>query len=147
MIANLKTLIPTVENEVDRHFYYCFGDGKVQAQNVGNITVYVVRGDAFANYLRNLYGRNIVIPAVNGDVLFNRVDIFGAPWVGAFGYPFLNSSLGGNDLSFAGSFGCNNPTAIMTGSGVISALGSNWIQFTDGNGKILRANLGSCSRL
>ena len=29
MIDNLKRIIPTVESEVDRHYYYCFGDGKV----------------------------------------------------------------------------------------------------------------------
>lgn len=147
MVDGLKKLIPTVESEVDRHYYYCFGDGKVQVQTTGGVVVYVVRGDAFGNYLRNLYGRNVVMPAVNGDVLFNRVDIFGAPWVGAFGYPFGNASLGGADLAIGGSFGCNNPGSVSTGYGTISAIGSNYIEALGSNGAKTRLSLGACSRL
>lgn len=109
--------------------------------------IYVVRGDAFANYLRSLYGANVVVPAINGNVLFNRVDIFGSTWVGAFGYPFGNSSLGGNDLSFGGSFNCLNPNALVSGSGTITAIGASWVECTDGKGAKQRLGLGSCSRL
>lgn len=147
MVDNLKRIIPTVESEVDRHYYYCFGDGKVQVTTTGGVVVYVVRGDAFANYLRNIYGRNVVLPAVNGDVLFNRVDIFGAPWVGAFGYPFGQASLGGGDLAIGGSFGCTSPTSIVSGYGTITAVGANYIECSNGSGLKQRFNLGSCSRL
>lgn len=147
MVDGLKRMIPTVESEIDRHYYYCFGDGKVQVQTTGGVTVYVVRGDAFGNYLRNLYGRNVVLPAVNGDVLFNRVDIFGAPWVGAFGYPFGNASLGGADLAIGGSFGCTSPAQVVSGFGTISGVGSNWIEALGNNGAKTRFSLGSCSRL
>lgn len=147
MVATLRRIVPTVESEIDRHYYYCFGEGKVQIENTGGVVVYIVRGEAFGNYLRNLYGRNIVVPAVNGNVLFNRVDIFGAPWSGAFGYPFGSGAFGGNDLSLTGSFSCLNPGALVTGSGTISAIGGNWIEALDGNGGRNRFNLGSCSRL
>lgn len=147
MIARLKKSLPTVQSEIDRHYYYCFGDGKVQVQVTGSVVVYVVRGDAFANYLRQLYGANVVVPAVNGNVLFNRVDIFGSTWVGAFGYPFGNSALGGSDLSLGGSFNCLNPNALVTGSGTITAIGGNWVEAAGLNGAKQRFNLGSCSRL
>lgn len=147
MVATLRRVVPTVESEIDRHYYYCFGDGKVQVETTGGVVVYIVRGEAFGNYLRNLYGRNIVVPAVNGNVLFNRVDIFGAPWVGAFGYPFGSGAFGGNDLSLTGSFSCLNPGALVTGSGTISAIGGGWIEALDGNGSKNRFSLGSCSRL
>lgn len=147
MIATLKKMLPTVQSEIDRHYYYCFGEGKVQVQQTGSVLVYVVRGDAFANYLRSLYGANVVAPAVNGNVLFNRVDIFGSTWVGAFGYPFGNSSLSGNDLSLAGSFNCLNPNALVSGSGTITAIGANWVECADGKGAKQRLSLGSCSRL
>lgn len=66
---------------------------------------------------------------MNGDVLFNRVDIFGSTWVGAFGYPFGNNAnvLGGNDLAIGGSFGCNNPSALVTGYGTITSIGAGYI--------------------
>lgn len=88
-----------------------------------------------------------MLPAVNGDVLFNRVDIFGAPWVGAFGYPFGNASLGGADLAIGGSFGCSSGGAMSNGFGTISAIGTNWIEALGGNGARTRFSLGSCSRL
>ena len=128
MVDKLKRIIPAMQSEIDRHYYYCYGQGKVQVQTVGGVIVYVVRGDAFGNYLRNLYGRNIVIPAVNGDVLFNRVDIFDATWSGAFGYPFGIASLGGNDLALGGSFGCTNPGLISSGNGKITAIGADNIE-------------------
>lgn len=118
----------------------------MQVQTVGGIIVYVVRGDAFGNYLRNLYGRNVVLPAVNGDVLFNRIDIFDSAWTGAFGYPFGSASLGGNDLAFGGSFGCTNPGSISSGYGTITAIGADFIECANGSSKT-RFNLGSCSRL
>lgn len=128
MIDNLKRIIPNIESEVDRHYYFCFGNGKVQVDNSGGVIVYIVRGDAFGNYLRNLYGRNIVLPAINGDVLFNRVDIFGTPWVSAFGYPFGEASLGGSDLVLAGSFGCaSSATTVVRGVSTITSIGANWI--------------------
>lgn len=147
MVDNLKKLIPTVESEVDRHYYYCFGNGKVEVKVTGGVTVYVVRGDAFGNYLRNLYGRNVVLPAVNGDVLLNRIDIFGQAWAGAFGYPFGQASLGGGDLAIGGSFGCGSPTSVVSGFGTIAAVGANYIEALNAQGARQRFNLGSCSRL
>lgn len=147
MINSLRKMLPTVQSEIDRHYYYCFGNGKVQVQQTGSVVVYVVRGDAFANYLRTLYGSNVVLPAINGDVLFNRVDIFGSTWVGAFGYPFGNGALGGNDLSIGGSFGCTNPGALVTGYGTITSVGAGHIECADAKGGKQRFSLGSCSRL
>lgn len=147
MIDNLKRSIPNIESEIDRHYYYCFGAGSVQVQTTGNLTVYVVRGDAIGNYLRTLYGRNVVVPAVNGDVLLNRIDMFGPSWIGAYGYPFGQASMGGADLLIGGSFGCTNPGAIQSGYVTISAVGSNYIEGLSQQGTRQRFNLGSCSRL
>lgn len=97
--------------------------------------------------MRALYGRNIILPAVNGDVLFNKIDIFGAAWSGAFGYPFGQASLGGGDLSIGGSFGCTSPTSVVSGFGTITAIGANYIECSNATGVKQRFNLGSCSRL
>lgn len=78
--------------------------------------------------------------------MFNRIDIFGNNWVGAFGYPFVSDALGGNDFSIGGSFGCMNPNSIVSGSGTITAIGSNYVDCAT-NGGSVRFNLGSCSRL
>lgn len=45
-------------------------------QNVGGVVVYIVRGEAFGNYLKNLYGQTVRIPEVSGDIMLNRVNIF-----------------------------------------------------------------------
>ena len=88
-----------------------------------------------------------MLPAASGDVLLNRVDIFGESWIGAFGYPFQTSAFGSNDLSLNGSFGCLNPTAVVTGSGTITAIGADYIECDDDKGVRQRFGLGSCSRL
>lgn len=148
MLASLRNFLPTVESEIDRHYYYCFGDGKVQVQTNGGVVIYIVRGEAFGNYLRNLYGTSVAVPNNNsGDILFNRVDIFGNNWVGAFGYPFVSDALQGNDFSIGGSFGCLNPNSVVTGSGTITAVGSNYIDCNTSDGNKIRMGLGACSRL
>ena len=30
MIAALKELLPTIEGEIDRHYYFCYGEGSVE---------------------------------------------------------------------------------------------------------------------
>lgn len=149
MIDSLRKLVPSVQAEIDRHYYYCFGDGKVEVKNTGGVVVYVVRGEAFGNYLRNLYGRNVVVPAVNGNVLFNGVDIFGTDWAGSFGYPFGSGAFEGaqDSLSLAGSFNCLNPGSLVQGAGTIVNIGSNWIDADCGDEGVRRFSLGSCSRL
>ena len=79
--------------------------------------------------MRNLYGNNVVIPNTSGDVLFNRINIFGDNWVGAFGYPFYLTALGGSGdaCSIDGSFGCLNPGSLVSGYGTVSAIGSGYI--------------------
>ncbi len=44
MIDSLRKLVPSVQAEIDRHYYYCFGDGKVEVRQTGGVVVYVVRG-------------------------------------------------------------------------------------------------------
>ena len=44
MIATLKGFIPTVQSEIDRHYYYCYGEGSVEVEQTGSVVVYIVRG-------------------------------------------------------------------------------------------------------
>lgn len=44
MVVALKNFVPNVQAEIDRHYYYCFGDGKVQVKNAGGVVIYIVRG-------------------------------------------------------------------------------------------------------
>lgn len=30
LITNLNNILPQIQNAIDREFYYCYGDGKVQ---------------------------------------------------------------------------------------------------------------------
>lgn len=43
MIATLKRLIPSVQKEIDRHYYYCYGEGVKESQAQG-VVVYIVQG-------------------------------------------------------------------------------------------------------
>lgn len=44
LIDNLNKLIPNINNDINREYYYCYGAGKVDTLNVGSTVVYVVRG-------------------------------------------------------------------------------------------------------
>lgn len=139
----MKNFLPNVQAEIDRHYYYCYGEGKVQVKSQGGVIIYIVRGEAFGNYLRSIYGNNVIVPSnVNNDVVLNRVDIFGQSWVGAFGYPFATSAFAESGIN--GNFECSaaNSLSLVRGSGTISKIGTNYIE---SGGQ--RFNLGSCSRL
>lgn len=146
MIDVLKRLVPTTEKEIDRHYYYCFGEGNVEVEQTGSVVVYIVRGESANGYLRNRYGANI--PARNGgDLRLRSVDIFAAPWIDKFGYPLVNTQLGGDSLTINGSFGCLNPSAAVHGSGVITSIGADYIEAKDANGRRNKFYLSTCSRV
>jgi len=149
MIASLKRAIPTVQQEIDRHYYYCYGAG-VQEQQVQSVVVYVVKGERFGDYLQEQYGTNIRAPNVNGgQVSLQRVNILGKTWVDKFGYPFAQSSLGGNGDNFniAGSFNCLTPSKAVKGSGTIYDVGADYIGVQTQDGQRAKFALGTCSRI
>ena len=43
MIKRLTRLISTTEREIDRHYYYCYGEGSVSIERTGNVLVYIIR--------------------------------------------------------------------------------------------------------
>lgn len=132
MVGTLRNLVPTVEGAIDRHYYNCYGDGNtVKIEQNGSVVVYIVNGDKFGDYLRKLYGQSVQVPSIRSDVTFNKVNIFGPEWTGAFGYPFGEAAFGANDFSFTGSFNCMNPTSVVTGYGTISGIGANYIDAQD----------------
>ena len=62
MITALRRIVPTAQAEIDRHYYFCYGDGVVTTQEVGDVVVYIVQGARFRDYLQNNYGSTIFAP-------------------------------------------------------------------------------------
>ena len=108
MIATLKRFIPSVQAEIDRHYYYCYGEGAVEVARTGNTVVYIVRGERFGDYLRNQYGSGNATPSLRqlGTLELRRVDIFSNVWSARYGYPFSGEALQGSQLAISGSFSC-----------------------------------------
>ena len=146
MIATLKRMIPTVQSEIDRHYYYCYGEG-VQEEQAGSVVVYIVQGERFRDYLHTQYGTNVRVPNVNGDVRLQRVNILGKTWVEKHGYPFSEASLGGEGFDIAGSFNCLNPSRTVKGAGKIYDVGANYIGVEMDDGSKFQFGLASCSRI
>lgn len=94
MINSLKGVLPSVSSAIDKHYYNCYGAGNVKTQKVGDVTVYIVSAAKIADYLKSVYGSTIKVPNLNGDITFNRVDIFGSGWTGKYGYPFPQNAFG-----------------------------------------------------
>ena len=145
MIATLERMIPSVQSEIDRHYYYCYGDG-VQTEQTQSVVVYIVQGERFGDYLHSQYGTNVRVN-LRGNVRLNRVNILGKTWVEKHGYPFSDSSLGGDSFDIAGSFNCLTPSRSVKGAGQIYDIGADYIGVQMQDGTKARFGLGSCSRI
>ena len=147
MIKALKELVPTTESEIDRHYYYCYGEGAVQIEKTGGVVVYIVKGERFGHYIHSAYGKSVKVPVVHGDVHFRKVNVFADPWVSKYGYPFVNQDLKGTDFNFKDDFSCLNPSAARKGYGTISAIEANQIYVSSHDGRKLKFKVGACSRI
>lgn len=147
MITTLKRLIPTVQGEIDRHYYYCYGDGSVSSTANTGVLVYIVEGERFGDYLHQQYGTNIRAPQLSQNVRLQQVNIFDGRWVDLYGYPVPDASLGGDSFDIAGSFGCLSPSRAVKAGGTITDIGADYIGVSGYDGSSHRLNLASCSRV
>ena len=147
MIKKLKELVPTTENEIDRHYYNCYGDGSVQVEKTGSVTVYIVRGESLGPYLHKAYGKSVKVPALKRDIPFHKVDIFGPAWTNKFGYPFVDTSLKGRGFEFGGDFTCLKPSESYKSYGIIDRVESGAIHVKEHDGKDVKLHVGACSRI
>lgn len=147
MIASLKRSIPTVQGEIDRHYYYCYGEGSFTAEQQQGVVVYIVQGERFDEFVQRSYGRQT--RNNQKELRFTSVDIFSSVWTSKFGYPFPKGNLGGdsNNFDIAGSFGCLNPSRAVNGLGRIHAINSDYIEIDNEEGYRSQLYLSSCSRL
>lgn len=144
MIEVLKRLVPTTQKEIDRHYYYCFGDGQVEIKNAGSTVVYIVKGERVNDYLQKKYGKDA--QHHDGDLKLRSLNIFDEKWTSKYGYPAVKSSLKSDGLAFPGSFSCINHASAVRGYGHIASIGSDYIDVHEGRGK-KRLHLGACSRI
>ena len=47
MVEKLKRNIPSVESEIDRQYYYCYGNGSVEIAQTGSVVVFIIKGENF----------------------------------------------------------------------------------------------------
>lgn len=117
--------------------------------------VYIVKGERFRDYLQTNYGSNVVTVGGNNisvnsrEIAFQSINIFGNIWSQHFGYPFAESSLGGdsNHFDIAGSFNCLNPSKTQQGVGKIKGIYADYLDVEGYDGQEYQLQLGSCSRL
>ena len=67
MIESLQNSSPHIEREIDRQYYYCYGDGAIKIEKTGNVVLYIVRGQSFGKYLVNVYGQSIQAGNIRKD--------------------------------------------------------------------------------
>ena len=146
MINSLKDAIPGIEREIDRQYYYCYGEGAVTVEETGGVVVYIVRGESFGNYLLTVYGISVKAGLTVGEVQFHRIGIFSPIWINKFGHPLVAASTAASN-NFDGAFSCLNPSAAVSGYGVINGINANSISVTHNDGHQVSLNLGACSRL
>ena len=108
----MKDALPNIQEEINRQYYYCYGEGAVTVEETGDTVVYIVRGENFQQLLENTYGLDFSDfdcygkeecknkKGDNGklrgtekhegkkEYKFECVDIFSPPYVKEVGYPF-----------------------------------------------------------
>ncbi len=149
IITNLNAVIPKINDAINREYYYCYGAGKVSTETVGSVIVYVVKGEAFGQYIQTAYGQSVAAPQLRSDgpdFRLNLVDPYSQIWTAKFGYPTLANKAGINAGVFPGDFSCLNAGG-NSGSGRISAVNADGFVVNDTNGNGVRLNIGSCSRV
>jgi predicted nucleic acid-binding Zn-ribbon protein len=161
LIANLNATLPNVQAAIDREYYYCYGAGKVETVTTGNTIVYVVRGEAFGQYITNAYGQSVRAPSLrtSGDYRLQVVDPFSPVWTAKFGYPSVARGRGSGSGSGSGSgagwtagsgdFSCLGGLSggSSSGSGVITGISNDGFEVKDASGKSASLRVGSCSRI
>lgn len=86
MVSKLQRMVPSVQTEIDRQYYYCYGDGSVEIAQTGGVIVFIIRGNSVENYIHNAYGENLSPSSLRRtDLRLQRVDVFSSQWTNAYG--------------------------------------------------------------
>lgn len=161
IIDNLNRSLPTIQSQIDREYYYCYGAGKVETVTTGNTIVYVIKGEAFGQYIDSAYGQGVFAPGLrtSGDYRLQVVDPFSSIWTAKFGYPTAVNVRGGagsypgtGSGSGSGSgwadFSClSGSGSASSGRGTVTSVSNDGIVINDANGKPVTLRVGSCSRI
>jgi hypothetical protein len=159
LIANLNATLPNVQAAIDREYYYCYGAGKVETVTTGSVIVYVVKGEAFGQYITNAYGQSVGAPQLRtgDDYRLQVVDPFSQIWTAKFGYPSaargrgsgFGSGSGAGWTAGSGDFSCLGGLSggSSSGSGVITGINNDGFEVKDVNGRPVSLRIGSCSRI
>jgi hypothetical protein len=142
IVDNLNNNIPSINNDINREYYYCYGAGKVDTQSTGSVIVYVVKGEAFGQYLQNAYGQSVGAPRLTtgSDYRLQIVDPYSQVWTAKYGYPTLAEN-GGT------GFSCISEGSMQTGSGRITSINSDSIVVSGNDGRSVSLAVGGCSRI
>ena len=152
----LKNSLPGIEEEVNRQYFNCYGEGAVTVAHTGDTVVYIVKGERFPELLQNTYG----IKAETGkgglrgkqdDYHFYCVDIFSEPYVKEVGYPFPEEKkkpyVPEKVTKFENDFDCTNQDGI-SGKGVIVGVSGNRYEiqaFTNQKAHKYYIEVGACT--
>lgn len=156
----MNKVIPNINGDINREYYYCYGAGKVETQTVGSTVVYVVRGEAFGQYLQTAYGQSVGAPnvATGNDYQLRVVDPFSPIWTAKFGYPTLAGGVAGGAVGGVSggwgrggcggaAFGVGAGSSVPGGWGTIAGVNADGFVVRDVKGNTVNLNIGGCSRI
>lgn len=145
LVNKLNASLPSIQSEIDREYYFCYGAGKVSTETTGNTIVYVVKGEAFGTYIQSAYGQSVWAPSLRttGDYRLQVVDPFSAQWTSKFGFPAVGSGSG----SVSGNGSCFSGRGSASGRGVISSISNQGFVVKDAQGNNVNLGIVSCSRI
>ena len=138
MVGELETITKKAEASIDEHYYECYGDGRIQVEQTGSVTTYIIKGESVGAYLHRSYGKSVKVPERPTDTRLHKLDIFASEWTNKYGYPNISHS--------KAKFDCLVNGFSSQGYGTITKIKSDGIWVEHG-GKTSQLVLKQCSRL
>lgn len=142
-------MLPTIQSQIDRQYYFCYGNGKITTSTQNSTIVYIIRGDSFADYVQTGYGQSVSIDAqtLKRGINMQTCSIFSSPWVSNYGQPFAMSAFSNSAESINADFSCLNPSALQSNQGVVQSISGRKMTIKSTSGATLQLNMGACSRI
>lgn len=85
----LESKLPKFIEQNARIYENCYGSEGIEILEIGNVTVYLIKGVRLPDILAQTYGKETVDHLnLRKDLEFRVVDIFGPLWRSRYGNPF-----------------------------------------------------------
>lgn len=149
LVKNLQVILPNITKQADDVNYKCYQLKQFEVIAQNNTVSYAVPQASYTAYIQSSYQIKPDTPNIklNPKLSITPTCILDTTWSTAYGNPYAPASyLQAKEFTFKEDFNCLSPSSLESNSGVIKSVNKKYIE-VDNGGKIIKLNLGACSRV